>query len=234
MKMKIKIFIFAILSVYSCIFMAHADQQQDPALVQSMLTQYSLISPQVLADRHFFLDLAVQNNFDFDEPGLQLGFGYRKSYLGFDLRFTKGRNSYGEIRHLAFSNSWDGYSDNAEIDIARAHSDMWSHWSIGPGFSVADKFFSSFLAGFTERVRAGFAFGNYNDEKNNIPFESYIFNIETSVLYQLNPTTPWSLSASLNWNTGMLVRDYGDDTQHHSYGIPVSWLGCSMGIEYAF
>lgn len=215
-------------------FNASADQQQDPALLQSMLSKYTLKTPHVLAERHYFLDLALQNNLDFNEPGVLVGVGYRFNYFGFDLRFSKGQNSYGEIRRLAPKNDYEGSSDNAEIDIARNKTDLWSHWSFGPGFSVSNQFFSGFLAGLTERARAGFAYGNYNDDANNIPFQSYILSIEASVLYQLFPTSPWSLSASLNWNIGSLVRDYSGNPHYSSYAIPVSWVGSSVGIEYTF
>jgi hypothetical protein len=229
-----KYLFFYILFFTMLSFNASADQQQDPALLQNMLSKYTLKSPHVLADRHMFLDLALQNNLDFNEPGLQVGLGYRFNFFGFDLRFSKGQNSYGEIRRLAPKNDYEGSSDNSEIDLARNKTDLWTHWSFGPGFSVSNQFFSGLLAGFTERARAGFSYGNYNDDVHNIPFESYIFSIETSVLYQVIPSSPWSLNVSLNWNTGSLVRDYGGDPQYRSYAIPVGWVGSSIGIEYSF
>ena len=213
-------------------FTATADQQQDPELVNSMLSKYSLMNPQILANRHFWLELAMQNNLSFNEPGLLAGIGYRINYLGFDLRLTKGKSSYGKIKRLALHNENTDPSDNIEIDLPRNKSDLWSHWSVGPGFSISSKFFSGFLSGVTERVRAGFTFGNYNDDINNIPFKSYILNVETSVLFQLG-SSPWSLCGSLNWNSGMLVRDYKDG-ELEPYGLPVSWVGSSLGLEYAF
>jgi hypothetical protein len=223
-----------VLFLFLTSFSALADQPQDPALLQKMLSKYTLKSPQVLAERHFFLDLSLQNNLDFNEPGLQIGVGYRFNYFGFDIRFSKGQSSYGEIRRLSPKNAYEGSSDNAEIDIARNKTDLWSHWAIEPGFSVSNQFFSGFLAGLTERARAGLAYGNYNDDVNNIPFQSYILTIEASVLYQVFPTSPWSLYASLNWNTGSLVRDYSELPQNSSYALPVSWVGTSLGIEYTF
>jgi hypothetical protein len=233
MKIKVQYFIYCILLSNLFFSNVFAEQNQDPALVQSMLSKYTLLTPQIQAKRHFFLDLALQNNLSLSEPGFHIGFGYRATYLGFDLRFTKGKNSFGEIRRLAQKDAYPGTDSNTEIDIARNKADLWNHWSFGPGFSVSDKFFSSFLSDFTERVRAAFEYGNYSDEVNNIPFQSYIFSVETSLLYQMNQFSPWSLNASLNWNSGMLVRDYRD-SQLNSYGIPVSWIGCSLGLEYAF
>ncbi len=233
MKNQLKYFVACIFLVFAISFKAAADQQQDPALIQSMLSKYSLKNSQILANRHFWLELGVQNNLSFNEPGLLVGIGYRMNYFGFDFRFSKGKSSYGEIRRLATPNESTESSDNIEIDLPRNKSDLWSHWSIDPGLSVSNQFFSGLLSGFTERVRVGFTYGNYNDDVNNIPFKSYIFNVETSVLFQLIPSTPWSLSASLNWNSGMLVRDYGD-AQLNSYGLPVSWVGSSLGLEYAF
>ena len=233
MKNQLKYFISCCFLIVAMNFTALADQQQDPALIQSMLSKYSLLTPQILANRHYWLELALQNTLYFNEPGLLAGFGYRVHSLGFDLRFTKGKSSYGEIKRLAAHNTNTDSSENTEIDLQRNKSDKWSHWAIGPGFSVSNQFFSGFLSGLTERVRASFAYGNYRDEANNIPFKSYIFSADTSVIYQLKPTSPWSICGSLNWNTGMLVRDY-KDTPIKSYGIPVSWVGSSLGLEYAF
>jgi len=233
MKNQLKYFISCSFLIFAMTFTARADQQQDPALVQSMLTKYSILSPQILTNRHYWLELALPNNLHFNEPGLLAGFGYRFQYLGFDLRFTKGKTSYREINSLAVHNTNTESSENTEIDLLRNKNDKWSYWSVGPGFSVSNQFFSDFLAGFTERVRVGFAYGNYKDEANNIPFISYILSAETSVIYQFKPTSPWSVCGSLNWNTGMLARDY-NDTQVRSYGIPISWVGSSLGLEYAF
>jgi hypothetical protein len=233
LKTKLKNFLSCILVVFAISFNASADQQQDPALIQSMISKYTLTSPQILANRHFWLDLALQNNLGFKEPGLLAGIGYRINYLGIDIRYNKGKSSYGEIRRLAAENTSTDPSDNAEIDLARNKSDLWSHSSVGLGFSVANQFFSGFLSAVTERVRTSIAYGNYNDDVNNIPFKSYIFNVETSILYNLKPKGPLSLCASLNWNTGTLVRDYGI-AQSETYGLPVSWVGSSLGLEYAF
>ena len=232
MKMKLRYFFSCSFLIFAMSFSAAADQQQDPELIRSMLSKYSLMNPQILANRHFWLELGMQNNLSFNEPGLLAAIGYRINYLGFDLRLTKGKSSYGEIRRLASRNENTDPSDNIEIDLARNKSDLWSHWSISPGLSVSNQFFSGFLSGVTERVRAGFTFGKYNDDVNDIPFKSYILNVETSVLFQLK-SSPWSLCGSLNWNSGMLVRDY-KDSDLIPYGIPVSWVGSSLGLEYAF
>jgi len=233
MKINFRYLIVSLFIFLATNLRALADQQQDPALIQSMISKYTILPPQIMSDRHFFLELGLQSNLSFNEPGLQAAIGYRAQYFGFDVRFTKARSSYGEIVRLATHNEYAGSSDNTEIDIARNKFDKWSHWSIGPGFSVSNQFTSGFLTGFTERVRAGFELGNYNDDVNNIPFRSYIFNIETSILYQINPSIPWSLIVSLSWNSGMLVRDYGDGPTS-AYGLPVSWVGSSIGLEYTF
>ncbi len=233
LKTKLKNLLFCSFVVFAISFNASADQQQDPALIKTMISKYTLTSPQILANHHYWLDLALQNNLSFNEPGLLAGIGYRINYFGFDIRFTKGKSSYGEIRRLAAHNTITEPSDNVEIELARNKSDLWSHSSVGLGFSVANQFFSGFLSAVTERVRTSIAFGNYNDDVNHIPFKSYIFNVETSILYNLKSKGPWSICASLNWNTGSLVRDYGI-TQSVTYGLPVSWVGSSLGLEYAF
>jgi hypothetical protein len=233
MKNQLRNILTFIFLFFAVIFNVSADQQQDPALIQDMLAKYSLITPQILAKRHYWLELALANNLGFNEPGLMAEIGYRMNYFGFDLRLAKGKSSYGDMRNLATSNVNTDPSENTEIDLPRNNTDLWGHWSVGPGFSVANQFFSGVLSRFTERVRAGIAIGNYNDDVNHIPFKSYIFNVETSVVYQLRPNAPWSLCGSLNWNSGMLVRDYSD-TQLKSYGLPISWIGSSLGLEYAF
>jgi hypothetical protein len=233
MKVQLRKLLIIIFLVFTMTFNVFADQQQDPALIQAMIAKYSLMPPQILAKRHYWLELALQNNLGFNEPGLMVGIGYRMNYFGFDIRFTKGKSSYGEMIRLATQNVNTEPSENAEIDLQRNKSDLWGHWSICPGFSVSNQFFSGILSRFTERVRAGVAIGNYDDEINHIPFKSYILNVETSVVYQIKPNSLWSLSGSVNWNSGTLVRNYGD-AQLISYGLPVSWIGSSLGLEYAF
>lgn len=235
MKTQLKYFLTCNLLAFAFNFKAMADQQQDPALTKAMLNQYSLISPQILAERHYWLELGLLSDFGLSESGLLTGIGYRLNYFGFDFRFSAGKTTYRKLHSLASHNQSTDTSSHPEIDLPRSKTDSWSYWSIEPGFSISNRLFSGYLPQFTERVRVGFNYGNYNDNVNNIPFKSYILNVETSIIYQLKPEDPWSLCGSLNWNTGMLVRYYVDsEGKNQSYGLPASWLGTSIGMLYTF
>ena len=209
-----------------------ADQQQDPALTQAMLNQYSLISPQILAGRHYWVEIALKSDMSLGEAGFETGIGYRFNYFGTDLRLAFGKTTYGKIRSLAAHNLNTDTTQNAEIFLSRNKSDSWNYWSLEPGLSVASRLLSGQLSELTERARVGFIYGKYTDNVYQIPFTSYILSVESSIIYQ-RPDTPWSLCGSLNWNTGMLVRYY-DEPNKQSYGLPASWLGSSLALQYAF
>jgi hypothetical protein len=235
MKTQLKYFLACTLLVFTFSYKALADQQQDPALTKAMLNQYSLITPQILAERHYWLELGLQSDIGLSEAGVQTGIGYRLNYFGIDFRFSAGKTSYRKIHSLASHNQLTEVDPNPEIDLTRNKSDSWSYWSLEPGFSISSRLFSGYLPKFTERVRVGLNYGSYEDNINHIPFKSYILNVETSVIYQLRPDYPWSLCGSLNWNSGMLVRYYVDsEGKNQSYGLPASWVGTSLGMLYSF
>jgi hypothetical protein len=216
-------------------FNAWADQQQDPALTTNMLNRFSLVSPQVLAKRHYWMEVGLQSDLGFYGAGLQTGIGYRLNYFGFDLRLSAGKTSYGMINSIVTYTQNSTNAQNAEVTILRSKSDSWNYWSIEPGLSISSRLFSGSLSQFTERVRVGFIYGNFKDSVNNIPFKSFILNAETSLIYQLIPNGPWSMCGSLSWNSGMLVRRYQDSLgDNQSYALPIGWIGSSLSMQYAF
>jgi hypothetical protein len=233
--MKIQYFLSCTLLVFALSFNVFADQQQDPELTRAMLNKYSLISPQVLAERHYWVEMGMQSDLGLSEAGIQTGIGYRLNYFGADIRVSAGKTSYRKINSLALKNENTETPLTPEIDLPRNKSDSWSYWSLEPGFSISDRFFTGYLPKFTERVRVGFNYGNYEDTVNHIPFKSFILNVESSIIYQLKPESPWSLCGSINWSSGMLVRYYVDsEGKNQSYGLPASWVGTSLGMIYAF
>lgn len=212
-----------------------ADQKQDPALTTSMLNRYSLVSPQVLAKRHYWMEIGIQSDTGLNETGLQAGIGYRLNFFGFDLHFSAGKTNYGMIRNVVTYTQSSDNAQNAEIVIPRSKSDSWSYLYFGPGLSITSRLFSGYLPQFTERVRVGMVYGNFNDNVNQIPFKSFILNAETSLIYQLKPENHWSICGSLNLNSGMLVRYYQNSQGiKQSYGIPIGWIGTSISMLYDF
>lgn len=233
MRLIYSVIIILLYSILS--FSTFADQQQDPALTRNMLNQYSLVSPQVLLDRHYWFELGIQSDIGFNSAGIQTGIGYKLNYFGFDLRFSLGKTNYGTIRNITTYSQTSEYANYAEIVIPRSKSDSWSYAHIEPGLSITSRFFSGYLPQLTERVRVGFIYGNFKDSVNQIPFRSYILNAETSLIYQMNPNDPWSICGSLYLKSGMLVRYYQDSQgNNQSYGLPTGWLGTNVSMIYDF
>ena len=234
MKAKSKFIFLTFIVTFGTSFSIWADQQ-DPALTKAMLDRYSLISPTVLENHHYWIELGYQSDLGFNQSGLQTGVGYRLNYFGFDMRFSSGKTTYGMFHKLEPYNSNKEYADNSESVLSRKDSDSWSYWYLEPGLSISGRYFSGILPQFTERVRVGFIYGNFKDNVNHIPFKSFVLNAETSLIYQLNPNSPWSLCGSLNWNSGMLVRYYVNTSGlSKSYGIPADWIGTTLGMIYSF
>lgn len=209
--------------------------------VNEIINHTSAASPQMDAHRTYWAELAVETNVSFAEKGFRIGVGKRWEFLGADLRFSSGSTKYGQIKgrvdyNQSISSSYHSATLGSEMERARDDSDSWKFIKIEPGVSVEGKLFPLWLPRLSERARFGFSFGNFKDLANDLSFDSYLFSLETSFIYQINNVSPWSIGASFFWNSGNLMLNVADTSTSFPSDrhLPVNWLGSSIGLQYSF
>jgi len=231
--MKILILIFCIT------LMNTASQKASANSIREIITETSINSPEVIQSRHLSANISANSNLSFIEKGFQLGIAYRWEFLGTDLRFAYGSTQYGQIKAVEDYNQNTGTAYHpatygAEMIRPRNDQDSWTYTVIEPGISIESKLFY-FFPQLTQKARFGFTFGHFQDEANNLGFSSFLFNIEAALLYQINPTSPWSVEGSLMWHSGNLMLNVADDSTFSSdRHLPLNWIGSSLGVRYSF
>ena len=68
--------------------------QKDPAsfgLIDQIIADSSVYSPQLMSGRHFWVDLAARSDLGLTERGFLVGLGYRWAFFGVDARVSYGK-----------------------------------------------------------------------------------------------------------------------------------------------
>jgi hypothetical protein len=232
----VSIALLAPAALLACSSPAKADES---LTVDEIIKQSSMATPQIMSARHLWAELNIASDWDAIARGAQAGIGYRFRYFGVDSRFSLGRTNYGAISvnpgPNQTPNTEPSYFDlNSELNRPRHATDSWSYRLVEPGLSVSGKIFPVWLPLLTQQARVGLAYGAYNDNQNNIPFHSIVFTTEAMLLCQLGADSPWSVSGALSYNAGILVADTPNDAGMQSRRLPVSWVGTSIGLQFAF
>jgi len=229
---------FALLML-SLIFNVVVVQNADANSVQDIINTATQTSPQNIDHRHYWLELNLKSDISFQEKGFAIGVGHRWDWFGVDVRGLYGKTSYGAIEGFVdpsqdVSTGNQSPNTGAQSILARSSSDSWSYTALEPGISIESKWFPTILPLFSEKARVGMEWGNFNDSVNNLSFTGYLFTCDATLIYQLSAHSPYSISASIFWDTGNLMLNGASTLSDADRHLAVNWLGTSVGLLYSF
>lgn len=224
-----------ILSLFSLPAVAEFSQKE---AVQATINEASRVSPEIVENRHKWVEIKALKDVSASLPGVQVGVGYRWRLFGVDVRGSYAKTKYFAIRSKLDADQYYGgtYAPGnvgLEERRPRGEDDSWSYYSFEPGISIENKFFPELFPLFTERARVGILIGKFSDDTNDLTFNAYLFTIEAGVIRQLNVNSPWSIAGGMFWKIGQLMN--ADQTLLSSdRSLPIAWIGASLGLQYSF
>jgi hypothetical protein len=174
--------------------------------------------------------------------GGNVGFGYQRENLGFDLRFQAGVSQLGGF--LARPNPLDELTGTAQrqsffTDLTtpseylrgRQDSHLFTTLMAEPGISVAGRLFPEWAPTLQQKARFGLGYGTYIDSANSIGFRALILNFELGVILELGQS-PFSIEASCGYHWGE-IRNLASPI-HETGRLPVLFFQPSLALNYWF
>ena len=164
------------------------------------------------ADRHLLIGLGglvgVRPNRLY---GGTLAIGYQPRRIGIDVRGTYAKAQLSGI-YVSPSLSDLGEAGNfpsatnsdSELNRNRKKEDPWSFWTVEPGLNVQFKYMPDKIPSVSQRVRGGFAYGQFTDILHGVTLTSYLVSVEAALQWDFTQSSVCALEAGLNWHFGWL------------------------------